>query len=788
MKQLFNLKSYFTFLSRNKVYTAINVFGLSISLMFVIIIGLYTQQEYAVDTMHSKADRIYAQGYDMEHNGQKEATTGSHWYIQKHLKQRYPEIESSCALVSTNLKLNLPTTEKVMKRFLFTDSTFYRIFDFELVRGDRNHVLDAVNSAVVTEETARQLYGNVDPIGKPLVYSDTVRLVITGVARKMEGSSIDGADIIARFENVKGINPGMTSEYMNNATGAELMFLMKPHHDIRTKGKDIDKFMKDVNWLYQMPGIKTKMVFVPLKQLYFSEIGSSSGVTSRGDRKLVNMLFAVEIMILLFSVFNYINLTVAQSGRRAREMATRRLFGSQRKHIMERLILESIVMCLCSLLIAIGLAFAFVKYADKLLVTEINMVHLFSPTNLLVIFAFVLMVGILAGMLPAVFISRSKPIDVVRGTFRTHVKMGFSKLFIILQSAATILLLACSLTIGLQTHHLLSAPLGYDTDNLIKIENPSADSVAIEQFKSRVAHLPFVKGITACQGIPLDRGNNQTMEINGRTLSFQMFVADENYFKVLGLQLVKDYHLASSEGIYVTQHTLQEVGLKPDARYIDLGSSGKKTPIRGVLKDFRIGNITSEIHPIGVWIYHKEVLRPWHFVMKITGDPMAGYEQIRKIYKEVFKEDVEAEKPFVDQQLQMFFDKEIRLSKIVMLFAFIAIVISLLGLIAMSLYFIQQRYKEIAVRKVFGSNNRQILVKLLRTFVVYVLVAFAIAVPVIHVIMTHWLSTYNYRISLSPWIYLAAGAVCMLLSLTAVYFQSRIAANDNPVNHIKDNQ
>ena len=150
MKQLFNLKSYFTFLSRNKVYTAINVFGLSISLMFVIIIGLYTQQEYTVDTMHSKADRIYAQGYDMEHNGQKEAHTGSHWYIQKHLKQRYPEIESSCALVSSNFKLNLPTTEKVMKRILFTDSTFYRIFDFELVRGDRNHVLDAVNSAVVT--------------------------------------------------------------------------------------------------------------------------------------------------------------------------------------------------------------------------------------------------------------------------------------------------------------------------------------------------------------------------------------------------------------------------------------------------------------------------------------------------------------------------------------------------------------------------------------------------------------------------------------------------------------
>lgn len=219
MKQLLNLKSYLTFLSRNKVYTAINVFGLSISLMFVLIIGVYTQEEYSTDKMHSKADRIYLQGYSMKYNGGEQVTTGSSWYMQKHLKARYPDIESSCAMSYSGLKATQKTGDKLPVKVLFADSTFYRIFDFELVQGDPNHVLDASNSAVVTEETAKKLYGNADPIGKPVILGDSIRLVVTGVARKMEGSSIVPADVVARFEYVRFYNPSLTDERMPNANG-----------------------------------------------------------------------------------------------------------------------------------------------------------------------------------------------------------------------------------------------------------------------------------------------------------------------------------------------------------------------------------------------------------------------------------------------------------------------------------------------------------------------------------------------------------------------------------------
>ncbi len=786
MKQLFNLKSYFTFLSRNKVYTAINVFGLSLSLLFVLIIGVYTRQEYSKDSIHSKASRIYAQGYDVGYNGQKMATTGSHWYMQKHLRRHFPDIENSCAMADFSVKVTLPTTERVFKEALFADSTFFGMFDFELVRGDRSHVLDESNSAVVTEELAKALYGNADPIGKPFVYNDSIRLIIKGVMRKMEGSSIKPVDFITRFEHVSRFNRSMTNEHMNNAMGAEVMFLMKPGRDIRTKSREIDRMMKQVNWLYQQPGTSAKIVFIPLDKLYFSDIPTSSGVTERGDKTLVNMLFGVEIIILLFSIFNYINLTVAQSGRRAKEMATRRLLGSRRSDIVLRLILESIILCLCSLVIAIGLSFALAPAAGKLLDADIAMANLFRPLNLCVLLAFVLGVGVLAGVLPAVYISRSKPIDVVRGTFKTRARMRFSRVLIILQSAATIFLLACSLTVGLQLHHLFSAPLGYDTDNLLNIENTSMDSASIRQFRARVAKLPCVEAISISQGVPLDKGNNETTAAYGRSLSFQVFRADKDFLKVLGIKIVQDNHVASADGVYLNRRAFQETGLATSAKSIYLGSYGSNVPIRGILSEFKLGNITTEEHPVAVYLTDASEILPWNYVIRIKGDPAAAYGQIRAVYKEVFREEVHTEKPFMDQQMQSFFERELRLSKIITLFASIAIVISMLGLVAMSMYFIQQRRKEIAVRKVFGSTNNRILVKLLRTFMGYVLIAFVVAVPAIYYVMTDWLSGYSYRITLSPWIYLSAGLFCLVLSCASVYFQSRKAANENPVKNIKE--
>jgi putative ABC transport system permease protein len=781
MSKIFNFKSYFKFLSRNKTYTIINIFGLSISLMFVIVIGIYTQQEYAVDDMHSKAERIYSLGY-VEKGIDAE---GAHHEIQPKLLERYPEIETTCAVTSSYLQLTLPTTEKMLAKVYYVDSTFYRLFDFELTEGNRCTVLRDKNSAVITEELAKKMFGNADPVGKPITcqYSG-MHLIVTGVCKKMKGSSVGrDIDMLVRFEQVKYYNPSLLGDSMSCAAGASVFILTKPNTDLTTKTKDMSAYFKTFWWIYQMKDCAESAVLLPLKTLYFLK-SYGCGVTSRGDKKLVNILFSVGLVILIFSIMNYINLTVSQSGFRAREMAIRRLLGSQRKEIITRLILESILLCFISLLIALAFSFSLAALAGKILDTELMMQNIFHPFNLILLLLFVLIVGALSGIVPAVIISAAKPIEVVRGTFRRRTKMVFSKVFITFQNVITIVMIAVSITMVWQIHHLISAPLGYTTKGIIDIMNPGADSTKVSTFIEELRNLSCVERASTCQGTPLNYGNNQTMNYQGKTISFQTFIGDTAYISILGLKLKQDNRTANMPKHYFNRQAFTEHGLNLNAPSMPFFDNN--IPVDGVIEDFHIGTIIAPQHPLHI-IIENAISNPWEFLVQIKGDPAEAYRQVQTVYKKVFDEDLDEDHPFLDQQIEHGFESETRISNIVSLFAFIAILISLLGLIAMSTYFIQQRRREIAVRKVFGSTSAQIWSQLVKTFITYVGIAFVIAIPIIYYSMNNWLSGYSYRISLSPIIYIIAGLFCLIISFIAVFIQSYQASNANPVDSIKDN-
>ena len=781
MNHLFHFKSYFKFLERNKAYTLINVFGLSISLMFVILIGIYTQQEYNIDKMHSKADRIYALGGTVK--GESQPFEASHHDIQARLLSRYPEIESTCAVSRAELYLNMPYGSKLKAKTLFVDSTFYKLFDFELIEGNRNTVLNEKNSAVVTQEYAKKIFGNVDPIGQTITYNDSIHLVVTGVAKKMENSCLSNNDMLIRFENAKNYNSALLGSGMGNATGASVFILTKPNTDLMSKTTDMKSYFKTFFWFYKMPDCADGVLLLPLNKLYFSNTDSCSEVTTRGDLKLVNILFTVGLVVLLFAIMNYINLTVAQSGFRAREMAIRRLLGSQRKEIIVRLIFESILLCFISLLIALALAFSLAPYANGILNTKLMMGNIFHVIDLSIIFFVLLVVGTLAGVFPAIVISASKPIEIVRGTFLRRTKMVFSKIFITFQNMITIVMIAVSLTMMLQIHHLIKAPLGYNTKGLVYISNPG-DSTKATTFINELRNQSCISNVSACDGIPFDRGNNNTIPYQGKTISFQTLIGDTVYMDILGLKLRQDNHTANTTKRYYNMQAFNELGLKSDARSIPCFED--KSTIDGIIRDIHIGDITTEQHPLRV-IIKKSIAQPWGFLIKVNGDAVEAYKQIQKTYSKIYQLSLDEDHPYIDQQIEQNFEKEIRLSHIISIFAFIAVLVSLLGLIAMSTYFIQQRRKEIAIRKVFGSTNVQIWKKLLKTFLTYVIIAFVLAIPVIYYFMSRWLSGYSYRISLNPWIFIIAGLFCLIISFVAVFVQSYQASNANPVDSVKDN-
>ena len=529
-------------------------------------------------------------------------------------------------------------------------------------------------------------------------------------------------------------------------------------------------------------GFAEELKIVSIPEMYFGNWMYSS--LNQGDRKFSLILMSVGILILIFAIINYINLTVAQAGQRAKEMATRRLLGSSRMDLFLRLMMEATLLTAVSFVIGLLLAKAVLPFANDLLQVRLTFEVLATPLWGGMIVAVILLTGVLSGLLPAILISSAKPIDVVRGTFRRQTKMVFSKVFITFQNVITIAMIAASLTMYLQIDHMIHAPLGYNTTNIIESENVFRSKSEMEQAEDRLRQLPIVKAVGHSNGTPSSGTNNSSGEYEGKSLSFQQMQVDSAAFHIFGLEIKTDNGVAnSSGGWFLNELAFKQMELPEDAVSFKWGEDA--TPILGVIKDFQLWDISRENSPVmfrfrdpksGWW--------PWSYVIEVQGDLVKAYEEVRNVFEEV--SGVPFEGQFIDQGIQEHFESQIRLAKIVVIFACIAILISLLGLLAMSTYFILQRSQEVAIRKVFGSDNRGILVRLVGTFLMYVGIAFVIATPLSWYFMDKWLSDYSYRITLSPLIFIASGLFCFLISFLAVFFQSWQAANANPVNSVKE--
>lgn len=784
--QIFNLKSYFTFLGRHKAYSTVNIFGFSVSLMFVILIALYTSQESSTDSMHSKADRICLIGTEAE----GETMTGSNHGFMRYLASRYPEIEKMCTVVKEDDQpIVKPTGEVIRSKFLYVDSTFYQIFDFPIIKGDRNLVLDNPNDAVISEEMARKLFGDLDPVGRSFVMYDSLKVHVSGVMGSMKGSSIPEVDVVTRFEYMRYVNENIY--YMNNFGRADVFVMTKPGTSLASKEKDLTDYFKTFSFAYEHSNGDVNARVIPFKGSYFSD--TYSVVCERGDSKLVGALFIFGAIVLLFSVMNYVNLTVAQSSRRAREIATRRLFGAQRTTVMLQLVGESIVMCAVALLLGLVLALAFAPIFNKLLNTEILFSQLVSPLGLLLVVALVVLTGFLAGLIPSIIISRAKPIDVVRGTFRHTTRMRWGKLSISFQNVLTIVMVAISLTMVLQVRHWINAPLGWNHEGIVQIQN-NLDPVKAKTFMDEVKKLPCVDLVSACLCTPVYGGFNNTTMYGDRQVAFQRFHGDENFMKMLGIEVAKDYHVDDPTGCYVSKNIFSVCGIPESSKSVF--EYGDKQPdsrrqIRGILKDMHLSTITNtQFDKAATMIFVHKGFNPYtdkYFLVKLNGNLAAAYDKVKDVYKRVYDESLENDTPFIDQQIEKEYENESRLSTIVTVFAVVALLISLLGLVAMTTYYTDQHRREIAIRKVFGSTSSGVRRHFVKMFLVYVAAAMVVAVPLAWWIGQQWQADYTYRISLWPCIVVAC-VFCLLCAYVAVYVQCSSAANENPINHVKDNE
>ena len=787
------MKSYFKFLSRNKAYTFINIAGLVASLMFIILMGDYTWRQYSIDSWHKNADRIYLTGNDEDFFMWPQAA--------QEIKEMCPEVEQTCCVMSQRGRIKYGQREvkegdKENGIIMLTDSTFFRFFDFDLLEGDKLTALDAPDKCVITQRLAKRLFGEKNPIGEALQivgqrsvfmnnedpYDSTLVYIVGGIVKDFDRTVLPNeTQLIAsmeRFPQVMGYTLRPHS-FASGQTGACKAFLMlKSGASLDAKKKVIEDYLaKNYMWAHMD---NHEFIATPLTDIMFAPQNNGYGM-QKGDKTRLHILLAAVLAILFFAVSNYINLTVANTGFRAKEMATRRLFGSSQCQISLKLIAESTLMITVAFLLGLALAFGFQDDAAELFRGKIALLNDVSVSTVSVCLGFILLVGIISGIMPSYQISRFQPIDIVKGNFRYHSKMVMGRLFIIVQNVVTVTMLTAALVIWLQLNHLIHAPLGFNTERLYYVNVPEGKSQTV---RSQLEKMPFVERIGEYSGTTFVTYSSSIRSITNGDKLTSLFLTDldSTAFALYGLDILKDYG-NTSNGYYLNEEAMRRLELKDEDREMVWGKD-EKASISGILKDFHRINVLTTAEPFAIRV--QEHVDDPNFLVKTNGDKQAKAALINMIREQgVSEEAIEWYVTSLEEGIADTFEDQQNTLKIITLFTIIAVIISVMGYVGMSLFFIRQRQKEIGIRKIMGSTSGEVMVLMLRIFCSPLLPSFVIAVPLSWYIMHDWLTNFSYRIELSSWIFAATCAFALLVAILSVGLQIIKAVRTNPVESIK---
>lgn len=772
------MKSFWNFLKKNNLYGAINLVGLTVSMAFVLLLAVYIQRQLTTDSFQQNADRIYVVANE-------DNVTMGYW-LDKHLKNNFPEIEKGCCVanIASAAAFNI-NGERVYGSTMAADSTFFEMFSYDLVEGNKADWRVSQDRCMVSREFANAHFGDKDPLGQIISfnYEGSFQLTVCGVYEDFGNSILKAPDVLIRGDIMPKINSSH-DEYMSNAGGGICFVMAYPGADLQARHSDILDWCEENFWVYKSQYDKVRII--PLRDMYFLNEGIRYGsdTIQFGNRSFVNLLLAMCILLLAFAVLNYINMTTALTGFRAKEMATRRLVGADKRSIFFKVISESTLICGISMLLAILLAEALAPTASRILEYQVSVFKAVTPVNILLVLGFILVLGILAGIVPALLIQKAQPIEIVRGTLRLKTKTVYSKVIIVVQNVVAVVMLVSALTIGLQIRHMVSADLGYNTKDILVVDNAFGQTGQIRPLLDKWREEPCVEEVGQGDGIPLGGTNNWTMEMpDGHWVSFQQIQGDDKYFDILGLKVKQDNHQPNKW--WLNEYAFKQIGIEETATEFQTAQNGTRS-IGGIYYDFKIRPLEQD--QSAAMIYNRgenpDDDYPWILLVKTTGDQAAAKKQVEAIAAEVFPGRL-FEAQYIEEMIEDGFADESRVLNIVLIFTLLSILVSALGLFAMSSYYMQQEIRSVSVKKVFGADYSGVLKELVLSFMKMVGIAFVIGVPIAWFIMSRWLSGYGHRINLYWWIFLAAGAVVALIAIASVLYQSIKTARTNPAEALK---
>ena len=797
------MKSYLKFLSRNKLYTTIEAAGLAVSLAFVILIGSYVVQQYRVAHENPDWERIYAPGTN--------EMVGLGYWDKEEIEMTIPEVEIASRLsleMSASIEIDGIKMSGPRGYCLDVDPEFFELFPyFRLLEGS----VDAFrqkNAIVLSETTARQL---ADRIGSPDALGGLVgrtilvegeEYVIAGVVEDFKNSILPEVDGLT---NVTG-SWGASQQRGFNSIGSYVT-LCRIRADVDRADFDakVREFF-DKNYAPLWADAKNWHTW-RLDEIFWNNGDHGGGRLRYGNKQMINLLTIVVLLLLLSAIINYINLNLALSGKRAKEMATRRLLGEDRGGILRKNIGESVAFTAVCFVAALLLAYLLVPTMNSLLVAKDNSLPMdmgvkldlvMTPGYIAAYVLGILLLGTLCGLVPALAASRYEPIDVIKGQLRRKNKMVFSKVFIVVQNALAVFMIALALVMEVQMKHMLDRPTNSVVDNRYYIVYSATSYDQMKLFKDKVEQLPFVTKAGVGRGVPgiIDMSVSVKLE-DGSNFSLPVIVCDTTYYDLLGLEVTEDFGHPLNHSIWLDESAFKAANVSDTSTVFPRMfriNGAEADYIGGTLRDFPAQSASvNEVKTrnAGVIVSRPEDLFYCHDLLIGTIGEDKDYErQILKAYEDYRTEqygtyDTPFRKGFLRDLYWQQLDPARKTMRLLELFTILSVLIALLGLLAMSTYFAAENTKQIAVRKVFGADVDSETRRNVRSYMVLVGIACLIGIPLAVWAAGLYLQRFAYRVENYGWVFVLAVIISFAIAFGTVLWQTLKAARTNPATELK---
>jgi putative ABC transport system permease protein len=790
---------------RQRAYIIINVLGLSIGIACSLLIALFVINEASYDKFNTKKDRIFRLVLNGKIKGQELTVSSTSAVIGPTMLKEFPEIEDFMRMTGAGPTILEYNNQSFTEEHLVeADSSFFNFFSIPVLKGDPKNLLNAPRKVVLSESTAKKIFGNENPIDKTIkIGSDTIRFTVSGVMADIPGNSHFEANIISSFMT----DPGSRNPiWLSNNFSTYL--LLKPNSSYKTVDAKIPELLiKYVGpEIQQYLGISLTDFFAQgNKYRYFlqnlTDIHLDPSIQQEfkkaSDPKYLKIFGSIAILIVLIAAINFMNLSTAQASRRAKEVGIKKIGGSSRGMLITQFLSESFILSFISLAFALVFIKVSIPFFNNLLGANL-VLNLFAAWYAIpVLILFSVIVGFLSGSYPALFLSSFNPYEVLKGSVKNSMKNGrLRRVLVVFQFAVSILLIIGTLVMYRQIKYMLNKDVGFNKEQLLVINRADALGTKAKSFKEAIKGIPGVINIAGSTSVPGRGNNNNAYMMEGRkeeTFLMQTNWIDYDYLDTYGMTLATGRTFNKSfttdqKACLVNETAVKEFGITDmeKTRFMTPADSGKVNylPVIGVVKNFNFESLRNPIGPF-MFQFQTEGYFWGYLTVKLSAKNYSKtISEIENKWKE-YTTNSPLQYYFLDKDFEQMYIQEKQNAQMAVIFSILAIFIASLGLFGLTSFTVEQRTKEIGVRKAMGSSITGIYVVISREVIILVSISALIAWPIIYYIAGKWLQNFYYKISLGAFSFVAGLTIALGIAILTISYRILRAARVNPAQSLK---